>query len=133
MRDKLTRRRSDSRSRSRSPDARYKSSSVRSLKRRKSPARSYSRQASSIRPPKRSPLPRVRSRSPQFRTPYSPCRRSGDDGRRGRSRHEERSSSHKYQPQASTSSTVVAGVEGEPSVNKMLKKIVAKTEKKKVL
>ena len=31
-------------------------------------------------------------------------------------------------PQASTSSTVVAGVDVEPSVIKMLKKIVAKTE-----
>ena len=35
------------------------------------------------------------------------------------------------EPQASTSSTVVAGVDVEPSVSKMLKKIVAKTEKKK--
>jgi len=35
------------------------------------------------------------------------------------------------EPQASTSSTVVAGVDLDPSVSKMLKKIVAKTEKKK--
>ena len=37
------------------------------------------------------------------------------------------------EPQASTTSTVevVAGVDVEPSVSKMLKKIVAKTEKKK--
>ena len=34
------------------------------------------------------------------------------------------------EPQASTSSTVVAGVDAKPSVSKMLKKIVAKTEKK---
>ena len=77
--------RSDSRSRSRSPDARYKSSSVRS---HRSPARLYSRQASSTRPSRRSPSLRVRLRSPQFRTPYSPRRKSGDDGHR-----EERSSS----------------------------------------
>ena len=36
------------------------------------------------------------------------------------------------EPQASTSSTVVAGVDAEPSVSKMLQKIVAKTEKKKL-
>ena len=105
LRDKLTRKRSDSRSRSRSPDARYKSSSVCSHRRNRSPARLCSRQVSSTR---RSPS--LRARSPQFRTPYSSRRKSGDDGHRVRiekslSKSDHGRSSSKYSREKSSSSS----------------------------
>ena len=184
LRDKLSRRRSVSRFQGPASRIRNKSSSVRSYRSR-SPARGHSKQVfnKSFR---RTPSPK--ERSPQFRTPYRPRRRSGDedyrrsspDGRsssevrhersmsrsdhgRSSSKHSRESSSrlprekspgrstksssrhhssHSFDqsrrvvetsslPQASSSSTVLAGVDVEPRVSKMLKKIVANTQAEK--
>ena len=179
LRDKLSRRRSQS------PVSRIrKSSSVRSYRSR-SPARGHSKQVSN-KSSRRTPSPK--ERSPQFRTPYRPRRRSGDedyrrsspdrrssskvrhersmsrsDHGRSSSKHSRESfsrfprekspgrstksssrhhSSHSFDqkrrvvetssiPQASSSSTSLAGVDVEPRVRKMLKKIVANTQAEK--
>jgi len=183
LRNKLSRRRSDTRSKSRSPDTRFRTSSSHSGRnyrvRSRSPARSHSRLSSK---PRRSPSPhrrRSRTKSPKFRTPYSPNRRSPEYRRSSSKYPKEKSSSriprekspraqserssksksrlgplgekgkdgsrkHDNSPDAfsctrrvvessstGNSSTVLAGVDVEPSVSKMLKKIVARTDKKK--
>ena len=183
LRDKLSRRRSDTRSKSRSPNIRFKTSSSHSSRnyrvRSRSPGRSHSRLSSKSR---RTPSPRKRksrTRSPDFRTPYSPKRRSPGYGRgsskypkdksssrvpREKSpgvetekssksksrvgplgeRRKDGSSKHDKSQEdlgfsrrvvesslAGNSSTVLAGVDVEPSVSKILKKIVARTDKKK--
>jgi len=191
LRDKLSRRRSHSKSRSPEESFRKKSSSVRSYRERsRSPVRSHSRQIS-----RRTPSPhrgRSRSKSSEFRTPYSPKRgyegsrkKAADErgsskarmeksmprsehgrslsrhpreksssrfGRdkspresserstksRSRFRSSERKESYRAQDSSpedaeskAKSSTVVAGVGVKPSVSKMLKKIVSKTDRKK--